>query len=225
MAAAGLEPTTMTYNLALKACFAFGSTVSREVVERALQLRQEMRQQGLRPDLVTYTSLIQLCGHALAPDQAIATFGEMEEEGVAPDQACLTALIQACGCLRPHQALSYFDRLVCPSSPSVRICNSRPAGLPTLCKSFSAGRAYLRNRGRVREREAERERNLPCVRGGPFFPWSLGVVVWSMPSVLGVWWSFHQPGLSIHKVCLKAPHPAFLMSALASSNGDPQRHL
>eukprot|EP00884_Botryococcus_braunii_P016159 jgi/Botrbrau1/3226/Bobra.174_1s0003.1 len=109
--AAGLAPTTLTYNLALRACFTIGSTVPQEVLDRAFQLRDEMQEEGVPADIVTYTSLINLCGHARAPDRALALIQAMEEQGIAPDQACLTAIIQACGTSRPHDALHFFERL------------------------------------------------------------------------------------------------------------------
>lgn len=110
---AGLVPSTLTYNLALRACFTAGTKLSAEVLDRAFVLLEEMRAEGQAPDVVTYTSLFNLCGHAGQPERALRLYEEMRAEGVLPDEACLTSLILSCGTQLPHDALRFFDCLVC----------------------------------------------------------------------------------------------------------------
>ena len=55
----------VSYNLAIKACSGIaGTTLPIGQLDQGFALLREMRDQGLEPDLVTYTSLMALCVQA-----------------------------------------------------------------------------------------------------------------------------------------------------------------
>ena len=68
----GVQPDTVTYNLALKACEApANTTLAPGLLDTAFSLLRGMREQSVAPDVITYTTLLALCaqagnGHAAA---------------------------------------------------------------------------------------------------------------------------------------------------------------
>ena len=56
----------------------------------------EMRECGVAPDAITYTSLITGCAERKLANRAQELLREMQDEGIEPDVYTYTALITAC---------------------------------------------------------------------------------------------------------------------------------
>ncbi len=61
----------------------------------ALQLFERMQQEGCRPNVVTYNSLIAACAHGAHWEDAERCFQQMLAEGCSPDGITYSALITA----------------------------------------------------------------------------------------------------------------------------------
>ena len=62
---AGVQPDTVAYNLALKACGApTNNKLAPGLLGTAFDLLRDMGRRGVEPDLVTYTTLMSLCAQA-----------------------------------------------------------------------------------------------------------------------------------------------------------------
>lgn len=66
-------------------------------VDEAFTLLQDMREQGLAPNRVTYSALINACGRAGQLARAFQTLDEMCKTGIEPNVVTWTTLIDACG--------------------------------------------------------------------------------------------------------------------------------
>lgn len=66
-------------------------------MDEAFSLLQEMREQGLAPNRVTYSALINACGRAGQLARAFQTLDEMCKTGIEPNVVTWTTLIDACG--------------------------------------------------------------------------------------------------------------------------------
>ena len=78
---------------------------------KALQLSDEMQQQGLQPNVITYSAVVSACGKCEIPERALQLFDEMQQQGLEPNVIIYTAVIGA-------------GRLTCSSSSS---CGSKDA--------------------------------------------------------------------------------------------------
>ena len=65
----------------------------------ALLLLDEMKAEGIRPDVYSYSSAISACGKGGSKftDTALSLFYEMKEQGIRPDNYCYSSAIAACG--------------------------------------------------------------------------------------------------------------------------------
>ena len=61
----------------------------------ALQWFDEMRQQGLKPDVITYSALISAFEKGKVPERALKVFEAMEQQDVVPLVITYNALISA----------------------------------------------------------------------------------------------------------------------------------
>lgn len=66
-------------------------------MDEAFSWLQEMRAQGLEPNRVTYSTLINACGRAGQLARAFQTLDEMVSAGIEPNVITWTTLIDACG--------------------------------------------------------------------------------------------------------------------------------
>ena len=70
-----MQPDTVTYNLALKACEApANTTLAPGLLDTAFSLLRSMREQSVAPDVRTYTTLLALCAQAGNGRAAAALF-------------------------------------------------------------------------------------------------------------------------------------------------------
>ena len=95
MRLASVEPDLMAYTAMIRCC------VRAREIERGLNFVDEMRQQGTRPSIVTYNSLIR--GAAVTPlwhpSRALVTdeiLNLMEQDEVLPNRGTFNALIRTC---------------------------------------------------------------------------------------------------------------------------------
>jgi pentatricopeptide repeat protein len=95
MRLAAVEPDLMAYTAMIRCC------VRAREMERALNFVNEMRQQGIRPNVVTYNSLIR--GASVTPlwhpSQSLVTdeiLDLMEQDEVSPNRGTFNALIHSC---------------------------------------------------------------------------------------------------------------------------------
>ncbi|KAL9268404.1 Pentatricopeptide repeat-containing protein [Drosera capensis] len=82
------SPTTVTYNILLKAC---GSDYF-----RAMALFKEMKSSGLSPNQVSWSSLINICGAAGDVTRVLELLKGMRTGGSIPDVVAYTNAIQVC---------------------------------------------------------------------------------------------------------------------------------
>ncbi len=72
-----MQPDTVTYNLALKACEApANTTLAPGLLDTAFGLLRSMREHSVAPDAITYTTLLALCAQA-GNGQAAVTLYEV----------------------------------------------------------------------------------------------------------------------------------------------------
>ena len=98
-------------------------------LERAFSLLAEMQSRSdTKPNVVTYTSLIDACAKARQPRRAVAVFRQMIERGVAPNDITCHALFS--GCLQ--QARATVPRPLTPTPSPQDLASSPPRSAPTL---------------------------------------------------------------------------------------------
>ncbi|KAL5754915.1 hypothetical protein ACOSP7_023135 [Xanthoceras sorbifolium] len=91
--------------------------------EAALDLFVQMQLSGVRPDEVTYLSILSACSHAGLVEQSQRVFRSMVEDGISPRMehyACMVDLLGRSGLL--DEAFEYVKRL--PSKPSRSLLES-----------------------------------------------------------------------------------------------------
>ncbi|KAK3222279.1 hypothetical protein Dsin_009304 [Dipteronia sinensis] len=91
--------------------------------EAALDLFVQMQLSGVRPDDITYLSVLSACSHAGLVEQSRRVFKSMVEDGISPRMehyACMVDLLGRAGLL--DEAFNYVKRL--PSKPSRSLLES-----------------------------------------------------------------------------------------------------
>ena len=86
----------MTYNSLLKGVVRGIGKADRtdEVLRRAREMFDRMRDDGVPPDLVTYNTLIDACINARAPAEAWNILREISESGLKPAVVTYTTLLK-----------------------------------------------------------------------------------------------------------------------------------
>ena len=64
--------------------------------ERALELLEEMRERGLKPDVISCSAAISACEKGGKWQSAVELLEEMRERGLKPDVISCSAAISAC---------------------------------------------------------------------------------------------------------------------------------
>ncbi|KAL6648330.1 hypothetical protein ACP70R_012554 [Stipagrostis hirtigluma subsp. patula] len=82
------RPTVTTYNILMKACGSNG--------ERAKSVMNEMRRNGLCPDLISWSILMNIYGTSQNKDGAIQALRRMQRVGIRLNVAAYTVAIKAC---------------------------------------------------------------------------------------------------------------------------------
>lgn len=94
-----------------------------------LGLMTEMRKQGLKPDMITYSTAITACGKAGQLERALSFLDEIEtgsEGEVAPDVVAINAAIAACAIRGDSEkALELLDRMMTSSGKTVGSVSGR----------------------------------------------------------------------------------------------------
>ena len=62
---------------------------------RTLQLCDEIRQQGLQLNVITYSAVVCACGKCRMPVRALQLFNEMQQQGLQPNAIPYTAVVSA----------------------------------------------------------------------------------------------------------------------------------
>ncbi|CAI0472457.1 unnamed protein product [Linum tenue] len=81
-------PTTTTYNILMEAC---GTDY-----QRAKSLMNEMKEEGLPPNQISWSILIHMCGASGDAELAVQTLKDMRMAGVQPDGIAYTTAIKVC---------------------------------------------------------------------------------------------------------------------------------
>lgn len=117
-----VEPDTITYSALISACgrgkqvYIFPTHLPTLVScapsndyadflfqwELASTLLERMPAARVRPNIITYNSLISACEKAGRLDQALGVFDKLLASGLDPDVITYSALISACEKVRPH---------------------------------------------------------------------------------------------------------------------------
>ncbi|KDP31926.1 hypothetical protein JCGZ_12387 [Jatropha curcas] len=89
----------------------------------ALELFWQMQFSGMRPDKITYSSILSACSHAGLVEQGWIVFNSMIEQGISPEMehyACIVDLLGRTGHLR--EAFAIVKKLKC--KPSISLLES-----------------------------------------------------------------------------------------------------
>ena len=71
-----------------------------------------MKQQGVVPEVLTYSALISTCEKGAQSEQALGIFAELKRQGLAPGVITYNALISAWEKgKQPEQALKVFEAM------------------------------------------------------------------------------------------------------------------
>ena len=54
------------------------------MTDSALQFCDKLRQDGLQPNVITYSALISACGEGSVPERALQLFAEMRQQTSSP---------------------------------------------------------------------------------------------------------------------------------------------
>lgn len=105
MASHGLEPNVITYSTVIK------GYCSANRLDEAFELMEHMQQNGhLRPDEVTYNTLLDGCARYGLFDRGLAVIKEMSDAGVTPSNFTLSVVVKlATRAKRPTQAFELCD--------------------------------------------------------------------------------------------------------------------
>ena len=79
-----------TYNMVLSVCVAGKS------LQGGFRVMGQLRERGIRPDLILYTNMLTIAARCGDADKAFQLFRQMKEEGVRPCAKAYTAVISAC---------------------------------------------------------------------------------------------------------------------------------
>ena len=90
----GIKPTAVTYNIFLKRFFGHRSPVAQR---QALALLDEMRHEGVEPDVLTFNELINICVEGGDMKAATNLLQAMLHRGLRPDATTYTTLIKGYG--------------------------------------------------------------------------------------------------------------------------------
>ncbi|CAM9959778.1 unnamed protein product, partial [Discosporangium mesarthrocarpum] len=107
----GVQPNVVTFNAALRACDggavpkkrpATGAGITVDAVDGeswtiVLKLMNQMRGEGVRPDVITFSTAITVCGNSGHWELALSLLEEMCQLGLDPDVGTLNSTITACG--------------------------------------------------------------------------------------------------------------------------------
>lgn len=95
-------------------------------VEATLELYEAMKKADIKPDVITYGSLISTCAKAHDATTAINVYDEMRASGVEPNRILFNVLISALGrCDRSEEAVKYFDEMVEMSKSNASLTPNR----------------------------------------------------------------------------------------------------
>lgn len=108
MKAKGIASDTGRYNIIMKA------HRNANQFEEALALFRQMPRDGVQPDVITYTIMIDACARRADPDLAVELLLEMEErpDRIAPNEFIYGCVINACAkALQGKRALALFREM------------------------------------------------------------------------------------------------------------------
>ena len=66
---------------------------TRNAREGRNQFFDKMRQQGLKPNVITHIAVCSACGKCRMPARALQLFDEMQQQGLVPNVIAYTAVI------------------------------------------------------------------------------------------------------------------------------------
>ena len=98
----------LSYSILINAC------ATQNDSSRADQYVQEMEKEGLKGNVITFTSLISACarGDGDSVEKAMGYFQEMKEKGVEVNEITYNALLHACAAAGDGvQAVRYFEEM------------------------------------------------------------------------------------------------------------------
>lgn len=88
--------------------------------KQALNLFSQMQQTGIKPDHITFTSLLSACGHAGLVDEGRKCFAETKKQSVSPQvkhYACMVDMLGRAGLL--NQAFDMVQQMPIPQNDGV----------------------------------------------------------------------------------------------------------
>ena len=92
----GVEVETSTLNRLIHAA-GLNGTKDESSVQATLELYEAMKKAEIKPDVITYGSLISTCAKARDGDTAIKMYEEMRAAGIEPNRILFNVLISALG--------------------------------------------------------------------------------------------------------------------------------
>ncbi|KAL2930060.1 hypothetical protein RDABS01_035470 [Bienertia sinuspersici] len=103
----GCKPTLVTYNVILNVYGKMGMPWI-----KITEIMDNMKRDGIAPDLYTYNTLISCCRRGSLYEEAAKTFEEMKLAGFVPDKVTYNVLLDVCGkSRRPKEAIEVLQEM------------------------------------------------------------------------------------------------------------------
>lgn len=113
-------------------------------VQATLELYEAMKKANIKPDVITYGSLIATCAKSRDATTAVTLYDEMRASGIEPNRILFNVLINALGrCNRGEEAVAYFEEMVEKSKSDASLIPNRDTYAAVFDAIIGSGGAEL----------------------------------------------------------------------------------
>ena len=128
-----MVPNVVTYSALVSAC------EKGEQPQRALELFNAMKQQGVLPNGIAYNALVCACKKGQEPNMVLKVFNSMQRQGVVPNAVTCAALHLLLHLARQKVLLNSWSKIPALPTPSSCVCKHVGGGSRVVDCRFSMG--------------------------------------------------------------------------------------